>query len=227
MEIAAKNNTLVNEQIKGKELRVISDTGEQLGIMSSAQALALAEEQDLDLVLIAPNAKPPVCKIMNYGKYCFEQAKKAKENKKKQKTLEIKEIRLSLNIDVHDFNTKLKQAERFLKAGNKVKCSIRLRGREMGHSDMGVQTMNAQINLPDNLMTTEHYAYLLQEIHEIHRKVDRLLQTPQFIGEWLNGTEFCKKYNISRPTLYRKVQNGLIEVQTLDNIKRYRIKEGA
>ena len=141
MEIAAKNNTLVNEQIKGKELRVISDTGEQLGIMSSAQALALAEEQDLDLVLIAPNAKPPVCKIMNYGKYCFEQAKKAKENKKKQKTLEIKEIRLSLNIDVHDFNTKLKQAERFLKAGNKVKCSIRLRGREMGHSDMGVQMM--------------------------------------------------------------------------------------
>ena len=121
MEIAAKNNTLVNEQIKGKELRVISDTGEQLGIMSSREALAIAEERDLDLVLIAPNAKPPVCKVMNYGKYCFEQAKKAKENKKKQKTMEIKEIRLSLNIDVHDFNTKLKHAERFLKAGNKVK----------------------------------------------------------------------------------------------------------
>lgn len=141
MEIAAKNNTLVNEQIKGKELRVISDTGEQLGIMSSREALAIAEERDLDLVLIAPNAKPPVCKVMNYGKYCFEQAKKAKENKKKQKTMEIKEIRLSLNIDVHDFNTKLKHAERFLKAGNKVKVSIRLRGREMGHSEMGVQTM--------------------------------------------------------------------------------------
>ena len=141
MEIAAKDNTLVNEQIRGKELRIISDTGEQLGIMSSREALAIAEEKDLDLVMIAPNAKPPVCKIMNYGKYCFEQAKKAKENKKKQKTLEIKEIRLSLNIDVHDFNTKLKQAERFLKAGNKVKCSIRLRGREMGHSEMGVQTM--------------------------------------------------------------------------------------
>ena len=141
MEIAAKNNTLVNEQIKGKELRVISDTGEQLGIMSSREALAIAEERDLDLVLIAPNAKPPVCKVMNYGKYCFEQAKKAKENKKKQKTMEIKEIRLSLNIDDHDFNTKLKHAERFLKAGNKVKVSIRLRGREMGHSEMGVQTM--------------------------------------------------------------------------------------
>ncbi len=141
MEIAAKNNTLVNEQIRGKELRVISDTGEQLGIMSSREALAIAEERDLDLVLIAPNAKPPVCKVMNYGKYCFEQAKKAKENKKKQKTMEIKEIRLSLNIDVHDFNTKLKHAERFLKAGNKVKVSIRLRGREMGHSEMGVQTM--------------------------------------------------------------------------------------
>ena len=141
MEIAAKNNTLVNEQLRGKELRVISDTGEQLGIMSSREALAIAEERDLDLVLIAPNAKPPVCKVMNYGKYCFEQAKKAKENKKKQKTMEIKEIRLSLNIDVHDFNTKLKHAERFLKAGNKVKVSIRLRGREMGHSEMGVQTM--------------------------------------------------------------------------------------
>lgn len=122
-------------------MRVISDTGEQLGIMSSREALAIAEERDLDLVLIAPNAKPPVCKVMNYGKYCFEQAKKAKENKKKQKTMEIKEIRLSLNIDVHDFNTKLKHAERFLKAGNKVKVSIRLRGREMGHSEMGVQTM--------------------------------------------------------------------------------------
>ena len=122
-------------------MRVISDTGEQLGIMSSREALAIAEERDLDLVLIAPNAKPPVCKVMNYGKYCFEQAKKAKENKKRQKTMEIKEIRLSLNIDVHDFNTKLKHAERFLKAGNKVKVSIRLRGREMGHSEMGVQTM--------------------------------------------------------------------------------------
>jgi len=141
LEIAAKNNTLVNEQIRAKELRVIAADGEQLGIMSSKEALAIAEEKDLDLVLIAPNAKPPVCKIMNYGKYCFEQAKKAKENKKKQKTMEIKEIRLSLNIDVHDFNTKLKHAERFLKAGNKVKVSIRLRGREMGHSDMGVQTM--------------------------------------------------------------------------------------
>ena len=106
MEIAAKDNTLVNEQIRAKELRVISDNGEQLGIMSSREALAIAEERDLDLVLIAPNAKPPVCKIMNYGKYCFEQAKKAKENKKKQKTMEIKEIRLSLNIDVHDFDTK-------------------------------------------------------------------------------------------------------------------------
>ena len=141
MEIAAKNNTLVNEQIRAKELRVIAADGEQLGIMSSREALDLAEEKDLDLVLIAPNAKPPVCKIMDYGKYCFDQAKKAKENKKKQKTMEIKEIRLSLNIDVHDFNTKLKHAERFLKAGNKVKVSIRLRGREMGHSDMGVQTM--------------------------------------------------------------------------------------
>lgn len=140
MDIAAKE-TLVNEQIRAKELRVVSDRGEQLGIMSSREALAIAEEKDLDLVLIAPNAKPPVCKVMNYGKFCFEQAKKAKEAKKKQKVMEIKEIRLSLNIDVHDFNTKAKQAERFLRAGNKVKCSIRLRGREMGHVGIGLETM--------------------------------------------------------------------------------------
>ncbi|MBR0414612.1 MAG: translation initiation factor IF-3 [Clostridia bacterium] len=155
MEIAAKNNTLVNEQIRAKELRVIAADGEQLGIMSSREALDLAEEKDLDLVLIAPNAKPPVCKIMDYGKYCFDQAKKAKENKKKQKTMEIKEIRLSLNIDVHDFNTKLKHAERFLKAGNKVKVSIRLRGREMGHSDMGVQTMKRFAEACEEFATIE------------------------------------------------------------------------
>ncbi len=139
--VIATKEVELNEQIRDKELRVVSATGEQLGIMSAKQALNLAQESDLDLVKIAPMAKPPVCKIMDYGKYRFDQAKREKEQRKKQKTADIKEIRLSLNIDVHDFNTKVKQAQKFLKGGDKVKCSIRLRGREMGHPELGVATM--------------------------------------------------------------------------------------
>lgn len=111
----------INEQIRDREVRVISSTGEQLGIMSAKDALKKAEEKNLDLVKIAPTAKPPVCKIMDYGKYRFEQAKREKEARKNQKVVEIKEIRLSLNIDTHDFQTKVNHAEKFLKAGNKVK----------------------------------------------------------------------------------------------------------
>ena len=120
--VIATKEVELNEQIRDKELRVVSATGEQLGIMSAKQALNLAQESDLDLVKIAPMAKPPVCKIMDYGKYRFDQAKREKEQRKKQKTADIKEIRLSLNIDVHDFNTKVKQAQKFLKGGDKVKC---------------------------------------------------------------------------------------------------------
>ena len=109
--------------------------------MSSKDALNKAMERDLDLVLIAPNAKPPVCKIMDYGKYCFEQAKREKEAKKKQKTVEIKEIRLGLSIDVHDFETKGNQAKKFLNSGDKVKVSIRFRGRELGHPEIGTDVM--------------------------------------------------------------------------------------
>ncbi len=110
--------------------------------MSSKDAFKKAVEKEMDLVLIAPNAKPPVCKIMDYGKYCFEQAKREKEAKKKQKTVEVKEIRLGLSIDVHDFETKGNQAKKFLSGGDKVKVSIRFRGRELGHPEIGTEVMN-------------------------------------------------------------------------------------
>ena len=131
----------INEEITDKEVRLISNDGEQLGIVSAAQAMALADQKNLDLVKIAPQAVPPVCRIMDYGKYRFEQIKKEKEAKKNQRVIEIKEIRLSPNIDVHDFDTKVGHARKFLSAGNKTKVSIRFRGREMTHTDLGLTIM--------------------------------------------------------------------------------------
>ena len=131
----------INEEIRDKEVRVISADGEQIGVMSAKEAIALAEKANLDLVKIAPNAVPPVCKIMDYGKFKFEQAKREKEAKKKQKVMDIKEVRLSLNIDTGDFNTKVNHALRFLKDGDKVKVSIRFRGREMAHTEYGTTIM--------------------------------------------------------------------------------------
>ncbi len=119
----------------------MGEEGEQLGILSLSQAMQLAEEKNLDLVKIAPQAKPPVCKIMDYGKYRFEQSKREKEAKKNQKIVKVKEVPLSFNIDVHDFNTKLEHAKKFLLAGDKVKVSIRFRGREMAHTKNGLATM--------------------------------------------------------------------------------------
>lgn len=131
----------INEEIRDKEVRVITADGEQLGILSIKDALAAAENRNLDLVKIAPAAVPPVCKIMDYGKYRFEQAKREKDARKNQKTVELKEIRLGLSIDTHDFETKGTHAIRFLKSGNKVKVSIRFRGRELGHPEIGYDTM--------------------------------------------------------------------------------------
>ncbi len=131
----------INEQICDSEIRVIGADGAQLGVMSAKEAQAIADEQGYDLVKIAPAATPPVCRIMDYGKYRFEQAKREKEARKNQRLVETKEIRLSLNIDVADFNTKAKHAARFLQDGNKVKVSIRFRGREMGHPEIGLDTM--------------------------------------------------------------------------------------
>ena len=122
---------MINEQIKAKEVRLISSEGEQLGVVSINEAREKAEEAGLDLVLIAPTAKPPVCKIIDYGKFRYEIARKDKEAKKKQKTIEIKEVRLSPNIDTNDLNTKVSSARKFLEKGNKVKVTLRFRGREM------------------------------------------------------------------------------------------------
>ena len=141
LTISSSKELQINEEIRDKELRIIDSDGSQLGIMSSAQALALAEEKNLDLVKIVPQATPPVCKILDYGKYRFEQAKKEREAKKNQKVVDVKEIRLSLNIDTHDFNTKLNHARQFLGNGDKVKVSIRFKGREMGFSKQGLEIM--------------------------------------------------------------------------------------
>lgn len=124
---------MINEQIRDREIRLIGEDGEQLGIMSAREAMKIAQEAELDLVKIAPVAKPPVCKIIDYGKYKYEQARKEKEAKKKQKTVEVKEVRLSPNIDTNDLNTKINNAKKFISKGNKVKVTLRFRGREMAH----------------------------------------------------------------------------------------------
>ena len=124
---------MINEQIRDKEVRVIGEDGAQLGIMSSREAMKLAQEAELDLVKIAPKAQPPVCKIIDYGKYRYELARKEKEAKKKQKTVEVKEVRLSPNIETNDLNTKVNNAKKFISKGNKVKVTLRFRGREMAH----------------------------------------------------------------------------------------------
>lgn len=129
----AISELLINEQIRDREVRVVGEDGEQLGVMPAKDALKLAEDADLDLVKIAPTAKPPVCKIVDYGKYRYELARKEKEARKKQKTTEIKEIRLSPNIDTNDLNTKMSAARKFITKGDKVKITLRFRGREMAH----------------------------------------------------------------------------------------------
>ena len=134
---------MINEQIRDREVRLIGEEGEQLGVMSSREAQKLADEAGLDLGKIAPTAKPPVCKIVDYGKYRYEQARKEKEARKKQKTIEIKEIRLSPNIDTNDLNTKINAAKKFLTKGDKVKVTLRFRGREMAH-------MNASKHILDD-----------------------------------------------------------------------------
>ena len=150
-----KREHQTNGEIRDREVRLIGEEGEQLGIVSSREALALAEEKGLDLVKISPNANPPVCKIMNYGKYLFEIAKKAKEAKKNQKVVEIKEIWLSMTIDVGDLNVKAKQAQKFLSSGNKVKVSIRMRGRQMAHQEIGVDVMKRFFELVKDCGTIE------------------------------------------------------------------------
>ena len=150
-----KQELPINGQIRAKEVQLIGDEGEKLGTISIKEALEQAEEKGLDLVLVAPNAKPPVCKIMNYGKYRFEQSKKEKEAKKKQKVLEVKEIRITPNIEEHDFGFKCKNARKFLEDGNKVKITVRFRGREINNSKMGEQVLDKFIEALEDIATVE------------------------------------------------------------------------
>lgn len=137
-----KQELEINEQIREKEVQLIDENGTKLGTMSSKEALDIADERNLDLVLVAPNGNPPVCKIMNYGKYKFEQSKKEKEAKKKQKVAELKELRITPNIDEHDFNFKCRNARKFIEDGAKVKVTVRFRGRELNYVKLGEETLN-------------------------------------------------------------------------------------
>ena len=145
----------INEEIRDKEVRLIGDDGEQLGIVAIQKAQEIAVEKGMDLVKIAPQAKPPVCKIMDYGKFRFEQAKREKEARKNQRVVEIKEIRLTPNIDIGDLNTKVKNACRFLKDGDKVKVSVRFRGREVTHSSLGQDLLHRFAELCSECSTVE------------------------------------------------------------------------
>lgn len=146
---------MINEQIRDKEVRLVGVDGEQIGIVSIQEAQRLANEKSLDLVKIAPQAKPPVCKIMDYGKHKFDVAKKEKEARKKQKTVSLKEVRLSASIENHDFETKMRNAEKFLKAGDKVKISVVFRGREMMHTQKGIGILEKAMVLLDEVGVAE------------------------------------------------------------------------
>lgn len=149
---------MVNEGIRARELRLISDNGDQLGVKTKQEALKMAEDANLDLVLVAPKAKPPVAKIMDYGKYRFELQKKQREVRKKQKVVNIKEVRLSPTIDTNDFNTKMKNARKFLSKGDKVKVSIRFKGRAITHKDIGRDVLNRFAEATEDVATVESKA---------------------------------------------------------------------
>ena len=151
----AKNELMINEEIRDKEVRLIGPDGAQLGVVSIKDAMQKAEEASLDLVKIAPQATPPVCKIMDYGKYKFEIAKREKENRKNQKVVNTKEIRISPSIDSNDFNTKVNHAIKFLKAGDKVKITVRFRGREVNHSQIGASLLEKFIEALSEYSSTD------------------------------------------------------------------------
>ena len=155
-----KQELPINRQIKEKEVQVIGETGEKIGVLPIDKAIAIAEEKNLDLVLVAPNAKPVVCKIMNYGKYKFEQAKKEKESRKNQKAVEMKEIRVSSNIGEHDFNFKSKNARGFLESGNKVKFTLRFRGRELNNVKAGEAILSKFAESLEDMATVEKKPFL-------------------------------------------------------------------
>lgn len=150
----------INEQIRDREVRLIGENGDQLGIMPAAEALRLARDAELDLVKIAPNAKPPVCKIIDYGKYRYEQARKEKEARKKQRIIEVKEVRLSPNIDTNDLNTKVNSARKFIQKGDKVKVTLRFRGREMAHVQTSKHILDDFLDMLNDIAVIEKPAKL-------------------------------------------------------------------
>lgn len=162
MEVRGINakDLAINEAIKDKEVRVIDETGNQLGIMKASEALKLAENRNLDLVKIAPKAQPPVCKIIDFGKYCYEQAKKEKEARKNQNIISIKEIQLTLKIDVHDIQTKASHAKKFLANGDKVKVVVKYKGRELAHTELGFDIANRFVELLEDTAVVEKPAKL-------------------------------------------------------------------
>lgn len=157
LEVSAisKNELMINEEIRDKEVRLVDETGTSLGIVSAKEAMKIAYEKNLDLVKIAPNANPPVCKIMDYGKYMFDLAKKEKEVRKNQKVVNVKEVRIGLDIGEHDFNVKVKQAIKFLKSEDKVKLTVRFVGREMNFTDRGHELINRFVECVSEVGTME------------------------------------------------------------------------
>lgn len=147
----------INEEIKAKEIRLIGPEGEQIGIFNAKEALRMALEKELDLVEISPNAKPPVCRIMDYGKYRYEQSKRDKETKKKQKIIAVKEVKIRPNIEDHDLNVKTKNAIKFLTEGDKVKVTLMFRGREMAHAELGKQLMNRVAEMTGEVANVERH----------------------------------------------------------------------
>ena len=153
--VSIKQELPINERIRAREVQVIDENGEKLGVKNLSDALNIAYDKKLDLVLVAPSGNPPVCKIMNYGKYKFEQAKREKESKKKQKTFELKELRVTPNIEEHDFNFKIKNAKKFIEDGNKVKITVRFRGREVNNSKAGEAVLNKFIETLEDVAVVE------------------------------------------------------------------------
>jgi len=155
-----KEQVRVNEMIRAREVRLVSETGEQLGVFSPREALRIAEERGLDLVEVAPNARPPVCKIMDYGRYKYEQAKREREARKKQKVVTIKEVKMRPNIEEHDFAVRRRQAESFLRDGDKVKATIMFRGREVVHADLGKEVLDRLLDAVKDICVVERPAKL-------------------------------------------------------------------
>ncbi len=160
LEVRIISEVMINEQIRDKEVRVVSESGEQLGIMSAKEAMKMAEEAGADLIKIAPTAKPPVCKIMDFGKYRYELSRREKEAKKKQRVIEVKEVRLSPNIDTNDLNTKVNMARKFLSKGDKVKVTLRFKGRELAHVNTSKAILDEFVELLSDIAVVDKPAKL-------------------------------------------------------------------